>query len=807
MRYFNWLAGSKCGSCAHASTCTDHQKEVCPGPGTSKHVSSVPSRTRLGLETLESREMFSANPIVAENLLPGTPQSQWDVGTGDPSIQGFATDFSVDQGQTVSFKINVPSLAPYHIDIYRIGYYQGLGARKITTIPSSQTLHIAQPAPMKDLSTGLVDAGNWLVSASWAVPQTATSGVYFAVMVREDTGGGNHIPFVVRDDDGGSDVLFQTSDTTWQAYNRWGGYSLYSSPSSGSADNPNGLVRAYKVSYNRPFTTRSDTPFGRDYLFGPEFAMIGWLEQNGYNVSYFSGMDSDRHGSELLEHKVFLSVGHDEYWSGNQRMNVEAARDAGVNMMFLSGNEIYWKTRWESSIDSSQTPYRTLVTYKETIAAAKIDPSPEWTGTWRDPRFRSPDENNLLSENALTGQIFVVNRGPGGETGTPFDVPYEYSDLRFWRNTSVADLQPGQTATLGDIVLGYEWDIDRDSDFRPDGLIQMSSTTQYVPEMIDDTYVNCPLGGAAANPSGQCASCGCTVAAGLATHNLTLYRAESGALVFGAGTVQWSYGLFGMHDGPQTSPSLPMQQATLNTLADMGVQAGSIQAGLVQTSRSTDLLRPTSTITSPLTGTIAQTGVPVMITGMASDGGGGVVGGVEVSTDGGLTWRRATGRNSWSYTWIPTKTGQINIKSRAADDSGNIEIPGTGVTVNVSISTTSTAGLVAAYNFNAGSGTTLTDNVGSNNGTISGATWSSNGRNGSSALQFNGINDWVTIPDANALDLTAGMTLEAWVKPTTVGNWNTVLYKETPGGLSYGLYSSDTLAIRVGGWVLADRRM
>ena len=77
--------------------------------------------------------------------------------------------------------------------------------------------------------------------------------------------------------------------------------------------------------------------------------MVRWLERNGYDVSYFTGVDSDRHGSEILEHEAFLSVGHDEYWSAGQRANVEAARDAGVDLAFFSGNEVYWKTRWEAT--------------------------------------------------------------------------------------------------------------------------------------------------------------------------------------------------------------------------------------------------------------------------------------------------------------------------------------------------------------------------------------------------------------------------------------------------------------------------
>src|SRR5687768_12010500 len=105
-------------------------------------------RTRLVLELLEDRTL-PANAIVPENQLTGTPESVWGVsGHGDASIQGFATDISVDQGQTISFKINDAANAPYHIDIYRLGYYQGNGARRVATIPSSQVLRQVQPNPL-----------------------------------------------------------------------------------------------------------------------------------------------------------------------------------------------------------------------------------------------------------------------------------------------------------------------------------------------------------------------------------------------------------------------------------------------------------------------------------------------------------------------------------------------------------------------------------------------------------------------------------------------------------------------------------
>ena len=209
---------------------------------------------------------------------------------------------------------------------------------------------------------GLVDCGNWGVSAAWSVPPTATSGIYIAKLVREDPedGRASHVPFIVRDNEGGSDLLFQATDTTWQAYNTYGGNSLYFGSPAG---------RAYKVSYNRPFTTRCcDFPNGSTatWLFTTEYPMLRWLERNGYDVSYSSGIDTDRFAAHLLQHRVFMPVGHDEYWSGARRANVEAARAAGVHIAIFSGNTGFWKTRWENSIDGSGTPYRTLVCYKET---------------------------------------------------------------------------------------------------------------------------------------------------------------------------------------------------------------------------------------------------------------------------------------------------------------------------------------------------------------------------------------------------------------------------------------------------------
>ena len=383
--------------------------------------------------------------------------------------------------------------------------------------------------------------------------------------------------------------------------------------------------------------------------------MVRFLESNGYAVSYSTGVDTDRRGAELLEHKVFMSVGHDEYWSGQQRTNVEAARDAGVHMAFFSGNEVFWKTRWENAIDGSGTPYRTLVTYKETHANQVIDPAaPTWTGTWRDPRFSPPGDGGR-PENALTGQLFTVNC-----CAINMVVGAADGDMRFWRNTPVAALTGSQTRQVGTNTVGYEWDEDVDNGFRPAGLFRVSETDASG-EVIQDY--------------------GSTYGFGTATHSMTMYRASSGALVFGAGTVQWSWGLDSQHDRGSAAADIAAQQATVNLLADMTVQPGSIRPGLVAQSASTDTVAPTSVITSPANGASIPPGSNVTVTGTATDGGGGQVAGVEVSVDGGTSWHRADGRGSWSYTFQSPGTGNVNIRSRAADDSGRIETPSAGVTV------------------------------------------------------------------------------------------------------------------------------
>ncbi len=605
---------------------------------------------------------YAQNAIVTENLIAGVPASQWDIplnsnGTfGDKTIQGFGTDISVNIGGTINFKITVTSGTnkAFGIKIYRIGYYQGNGARLIADLGTAFT-GITQNACSFDNVTGLTDCGNWTTTASWTVPSTAVSGLYIAKLTRSAAGGGgsSHIAFVVRNDASASPLLFKTSDATWQAYNPYGGYSLYV-----GAGMP--FNHGNKVSYNRPYLTRDGGGGGaasEDFFMNAEYPMIRFLERNGFDISYTTDVDMARSTSNpVTNHKVFLSTGHDEYWSKEERNTVESARAAGKNLAFFSGNEVYWKTRWENSVDGTNTPFRTMVCYKEgtlptpgeNACGGKCDPTTEWTGLWRDG-CSFPSGNACKPENALTGEISW-----DGTTGT-IKVPDTYKNLRFWRNTSVATLAAGQTATMTSGTLGYEWDWEQYQSSYPPGRITMSNTSF-------DGHV----------------------------HKISFYKSSAGGFVFGAGSVQWSWGLDANHDsneqGGGGAATVAMQQATINLFADMGVQPASIQTGLTVATASTDVTPPVTKFTSPATGATFTSLSPITFSGTATDDK--VVAGVEISFDGGATWAAATGTTSWTYSWTPLGNGTFTVIVRGIDDSGNYTATSSSPSITIMVNAT-----------------------------------------------------------------------------------------------------------------------
>ena len=595
-----------------------------------------------------------SNPVACENTLPGNPKTEWDVpnGGGRRHDPGLRHRHQRQQGRRRSTSRSRPTPAPTASTstAWATTAATGREGRR----PSRRRHAAAEPAGLlTDAATGLIDCGNWAVSASWAVPANAVSG-----HLHRQAGAARHRrgePHRLRRARRRQRLGPRLPDLG----HHLAGLQRLRRQQPLHAAAPAG--RAYKVSYNRPFTTRERPARAPDWLFNAEYPMVRWLEANGYDVCYTTGVDTDRRGARAAGAQGLPSVGHDEYWSGEQRANVEAARDAGVNLAFFSGNEVFWKTRWENSIDGTNTPTAPWSPTRRPRPTPRSTPVPAWTGTWRDPRF-SPPADGGRPENALTGTIFMVN---GRRNDAHRRSRRPTGKLRFWRNTSVATLTAGRRRRSPTATLGYEWDEDLDNGSRPAGLIRLSTTT----------------GTNAAVP------------AGLRLHATArdghpppdpLPRTPAGRWSSAPAPSSGPGASTPTHDGRRHPPAdVRMQQATVNLLADMGVQPGRCRPAWSPATASTDATPPTSTITSPAAGA----SLPVGDAGDHHRHGdrqpAGVVGGVEVSVDGGATWHPATGRRSWTYTWTPTARAAVTITSRAVDDSGNLETPGAGVTVTV----------------------------------------------------------------------------------------------------------------------------
>lgn len=299
-------------------------------------------------------EKSQTNLIVQENARPGT--RDWQLtrmrldktgGVRSPFIEGYCSRQSASAGETIDFKVSTNPPVDFQIEIFRMGYYGGAGARKMTTLgPLKGT---TQPVP--EVGERRLRECRWSTSTSLTIPADWPSGVYLGRLstLTEKDGSGywqSYVVFVVRDSRP-CDVLFQVSDNTWQAYNKWPDeYSLYTDPRGAHAPN-------VAVSFDRPyakypqiFEVPQSVGSGEFLLW--EFPLCYWLEKHGYDVSYCSNLDTVDPAVPQRA-KAFLSVGHDEYWDERQYQSLVAARDAGTSLLFLSGNTAYIVSPFEAS--------------------------------------------------------------------------------------------------------------------------------------------------------------------------------------------------------------------------------------------------------------------------------------------------------------------------------------------------------------------------------------------------------------------------------------------------------------------------
>jgi hypothetical protein len=329
--------------------------------------------------------------------------------------------------------------------------------------------------------THLVEA-RWKPSLTIPIPPGWPTGVYYVVLM-DTQGKWTFHTFVVRGD-WQSAYLAILPETTRQAYNDWGGYSLYHGPDGAFT------TRATKVSFDRPL---SGPPF--DHGLAYEIDAIRWMERMGYDLSYATSVDLHERSDQLLSHKAYLSLGHDEYWSKEMRDGVERARDVGVGLIFLGANAAYWQIRFEP--DGLHKADRTIVCYKwPADDPLHATDSARVTYTWRD--LGRP-------ENALIGVMYSSH---SGDIGFPWQLDPAAAASSLIQGTG---LTPG--TSYGCDFVGYEWDRVFDNGATPPGLHILATSATVNTELNHDVS------------------------------NTSYYVAQSGALVFATGSIYWAYAL------------------------------------------------------------------------------------------------------------------------------------------------------------------------------------------------------------------------------------------------------------------------
>ncbi len=410
------------------------------------------------------------SPIADENRLPGS--DGWRLEVPEDRIAAYADRTSALPGETVAIHAGAASAVAATWELWRLGYYGGALGRKI--VAGGPVKVPAWTAAKLDPATGAVSAG-WPAVFSVPVPKEAVTGAYLVKI--SSALGQTWATFVVRESVRGAPILYPMSTNTYQAYNGWGGTSLYENSRS---DWPR--WHAFAVSFDRPYQGR-----GSGELLSKDLDFITFAEAQGYDVAYVTDADLDAEPDLVTGRRMLLFQGHSEYWTAAMRAVTESAIAAGTNVAFLAANDSYWQVRF------ADAGRRLLIGYKEFASldpAAQGDPA-HLTTRWRDPPLNRP-------ESAMIGEMY----GAWQWVAAPLSV----RDPSCW-------IWSGTGVTSASRVAGvYADEVDNRGD---QGLL---------PPGVDAV-----AGALTEDHGGQRAAA-----------ESTLYAAQSGAQVFSAGSILWS---------------------------------------------------------------------------------------------------------------------------------------------------------------------------------------------------------------------------------------------------------------------------
>ncbi len=368
--------------------------------------------------------------LAEENRRPGT-SDWWRAAPAPPAaIEAYATQPSIVAGDALGLCVSTRPAARYRTTVFRLGWYGGDGGRRTAAL--SPNVGLPRDAPLPDLRTGMVAAG-WPVTDVVTGDEDWCTGQYVAVL--ELTGGPHagtaaRVPFVVRAPPGDpAPILVQTPVNTAQAYNHWGGRSLYTS-------NSQDQIAAVKVSFDRPIPAWAQANLNSRAPFVYELPLIRWLEREGLEAAYQTDVDTHRHPHTLTGRRLVVAAGHDEYWTREMRDGAEAALAAGTSLAFMGANICYWQIRYEDG-------ERTIVEYRD----AALDPEPD--PALQTIRFRDLDPPR--PERALIGQQYA-----GGIAHPSAELDFAFAQrLAADRWAAGVELEPERPLRR---LVGYEWD-------------------------------------------------------------------------------------------------------------------------------------------------------------------------------------------------------------------------------------------------------------------------------------------------------------------------------------------------------------
>jgi hypothetical protein len=469
----------------------------------------------------------SKEAVRVENAKKGTTAWQLANPATDGEIEGYASATSVNRGGSLDLFVSTGASA-YRIDLYRMGYYGGAGARLMTSFTNLRGQRQLVPC----LNPDNVIECNWFVSQRLTIPDAVSdpasgdywaSGVYLAKLTTDDgSGKDSYIIFVVRDDARAATYVAQLPVTTYQAYNYWGGKSLYTGCKNhdkkwGCSD---GAKLADAVSFNRPYVASTNPaaaygvgagefitnvqPVLEGYKItsaGFDYNMVRWMEKEGYDVKYVTNLDLHENNALLRQAKAFLSTGHDEYYSKSMWDNLVDATEAGINLAFFSSNQIYWQVRFSDGAYGTNRKNRIMNGYRN--GGDPVKDNDRTTGKFRYlGRAEAALIGNQYIIDEVLGDISITNPGHWMFSGTGATDNTVLKGLLGYEINAVVVPPPGWCwRCLVEAVTRYKW-------YSPANTKVLAHSTFN----------------------------------GFPSH-MTYYVAPSSAQIFATGSMQWSWGL------------------------------------------------------------------------------------------------------------------------------------------------------------------------------------------------------------------------------------------------------------------------